>query len=65
MVTGRSCRGLCREDAWVRRARYCPESGRGRPGMRPDRVPDDEAWGARVPPRPVEADDSAVSAGDP
>lgn len=65
MVTGTSCRGPGRVDAGVRRARCCPESGRGRPGRRPDRAPGDGGWDDRGLPRPVKAGGNGASVGDP
>lgn len=63
MVT-ESCRGLGKEDAGVRRARYCPGSGHVHPDRRPDRAPDDGGLDARGPPRPAEADGNAASVDD-
>lgn len=63
MVT-ESCREPGREDAGVRRARYCPGSDHVRPDRRPNREPDDEGLDARGPPRPVKADGNAASVDD-
>lgn len=63
MVT-ESCREPDREDAGVRRARYCPGNDHVRPDRRPDREPDDGGWDARGPRRPVKADGNVASVDD-
>ncbi|CAK9803338.1 hypothetical protein ANTPLA_LOCUS3554 [Anthophora plagiata] len=54
-----------REDAWVRRARCCPESGRGSRDRRLGRAPGYEGLDARGPQRPATVDGNGASVVDP